>query len=212
MDAVPAAFRDHFTRHNRRALALALVTLVLAALAWGLVYFFVCWLVLLVLTVARGVDAALPDSLSFVFAGGALFLCLCAWIVWRIAPFDRARDRTSALASALDVVLAIPRATLAVWGNLSACRRLDARELAAAWRLVRRIDDERRLSVYQLPVEIPEARMQERVVGALQLSGLVEFRKTSDSAVLMLRDEAARKLVRRMVRLRLPAGKEVRER
>ena len=73
-----------------------------------------------------------------------------------------------------------------MWATLTAFQFLNEHELALAWRLLQRIEREGQLSVHAVPVEIPTARLREKIVLALQLAGL-----------LVERTRAMRSLIRR---------------
>jgi hypothetical protein len=199
---IPGAFRKHFKRHNREALALALVTLVAAALLWTVFYIVIYAVILLGMSSVEGGDARIPPSFAPVFVCCALLLCAVAWVMRRMRPGMFVPDRRPWFETFLDIVLLLPRITFEIWGNFSACQRPTEAELAAAWDLMQAIRDEGgKLNVRQLPVELPDKRLRARVVFLLQLVGLVEVRNYSDGLWLALQDETARRLAQGAVKL-----------
>ncbi len=118
-------------------------------------------------------------------------------------PNEAARDHTSLTGHFLDVILAVPRVTLAIFGLTSATARLNDRELEFAWTLLRRMHNAPKpLPIQSLPVEIPDPSMRDKIVLALQLGGLVEIRPTLQGPVLAFRNDKARDFAQERVRLR----------
>lgn len=192
---IPGVFRAHFARHNRQVLALTAITLVTAILLWGVAYIVIYWVALFAMTVAQGLEAHLPASFLPAFIAYAIGLCLIGWMAQKLWPDYFLRDKKSAFEIFMDFVLAAPRVTLAVWGNLSAWQSLDDDELLEAWELLRVIGEhDGRLSVSHLSYEIPDPELRTKVVFALQITGLVELRKNAGDAWLALKDEKARLL------------------
>ena len=110
--------RGHLRRHNRLVLALTIATFIAAAALWAGLYFVVWWLFLLVGTVAKPLEfqpASGPLIRGFV-ATGAL-LCAIAYFSRLRRTDERPRDRKSFGEHFLDVLLALPRLTLAIFGT-----------------------------------------------------------------------------------------------
>jgi len=196
--------RAHLGRHNRRVLALTIATFAVAAALWLVLYFVTWWLFLLAGTVAKPLDfqpAAGP--LARGFTATAVLLCLFAWIARRLRPNEAARDHKSIGEHFLDVLLAVPRVTLAIFGTGAAAARLSETELEHAWNLLQRMNDAGKpLPMHGLPVDIPDPAMRNKIVLALQLSGLLEIRPSATGPLLAFRDERARHLAQKRVRLR----------
>jgi hypothetical protein len=186
MTPLAAALRVEFARHNQRVLLLAGLTLIIAASLWYLVYAVMYWLTLLGVTIVNGVEAKAPDAFPtlFIYSGGVLVLITAMARRW--SPNDVPRDHESTLECAAGFLLAIPRATLAVWGNLSAWQRLDGDQLELAAVLVERLVVEERVPLYQVPLLIPNRTSRCKVVFALQLVQLVELHHASGGAFLRL--------------------------
>ncbi len=196
--------REHLHRHNRWVLALTIMTFVAAATLWAGLYFAAWWLFLLAWTVSRPLDT-FPDAGPLIrgFAATGAFLCLLAWVARRLQPNDAARDRKGFGGHFLDVLLAVPRMTLSILGTAGAAARLSDQELEQAWLLLLRMNQAHRpVPIQALPVEIPDSAMRDRIVLALQLSGLIEIRPSSDGQVLAFQNDKARQLAQERVRLR----------
>jgi hypothetical protein len=189
-----AALRAHFAEHNRRVVLLALLTLAVATGLWYLAYAVLFWLTLLAVSATRGMDARPPEILPvlFIYSGG--LLVLITWIAHRLWPNDMPRDDKKPLDVAADFLLAIPRATLAIWGNLSAYHRLSPLELEYAAQLLQRLTTEPRLPIYRLPLEIPDQVMRRRVVLGLQLVQLVHLVHNRNGIFLSLSKQGVKAL------------------
>lgn len=198
--------RAHFARHNRRVLLLAAATALLAAAAWGLLGEAAYALTLVALSIQRPADAQAPAWFPPAFAAAALTLCLLAWLLRRLRPDERARDTKSVAEILLDFLLAIPRMTLAVPGTLGACVFLKREELRQTLALLQRIDREGALPLHALPAEIPAERTREKILLALQITGLADLHKAGPEhgggMALRLRDDSVRALCQPMVRIR----------
>jgi hypothetical protein len=208
-DAIPSALRAHFARHNRHALLFAALTLVAALVFWAVIYATAYWLTLLGLAVVRGEYAQVPAWFLTAFLIVALVLCGISYAMRRASPNELPRDDKSFFDICADFLLAVPRMTLAVWGNLSAYQFLTEREMRLAWRLLQKIGEQRRLGIHSVAAEIPDRRLEQKIVLALQLAGLIELKKTDDGFFLALHGDEARALCEPRVRIetgrRLPA-------
>jgi len=197
--------RAHLRGHNRRVLGLTIATFFFAAGFWAGLYFVVWWMFLIVGTATKPFDFhPVAGPLFRAFAATAVVLCVFAWVGRRMRPNEAARDHKSFGEHFLDVVLAVPRLTLAVFGTGGAAARLSDRELEHAWDILRRMNEgEKPVRVNELPVDIPNAGMRDKIVLGLQLSGLIEIKPSAAGPVLAFRDEHARRLAQERVRLRV---------
>jgi hypothetical protein len=198
---VPEAFRAHFARHNREAVWIAIFTLVGTVLLWAALYVACYWLVLLLVTPVEGTDARMPRHFGYIFTVSAITLCALGFTAQKLWPDYFPQDKRSWFETLTDILLAAPRVTLAVWGNLSACRFLSPSEMEEAWYLLQLIGRERRLPIQRLPVEIPNHKVRSKVIFALQLAGLIELRRDGDEAWLALQGDKARTLCRDWVKI-----------
>jgi hypothetical protein len=202
-EEVPTALRKHFASHNRRVIFLAIFTLVFAIAAWALAYFILHWLTLLAMTVFIDIDASPPPDFAVVFILSGLALVALVLITHRLHPIERLSDRKRWWQIAGDLILAVPRATASIWGTISAYQFLDERELELAWRLMKRIHEQRRLSIFSVPQEIAGERDRNRILVALQLTDLVEVHTIGSEIRLLLREDG-RRICAPRVRLNLP--------
>ena len=198
---IPAAFREHFRRHNREAIWLTLITLAAAVLLWTLFYIAVYGLILLVMSAVQGGDARIPPMFLPVFACCAMLLCAVAWVMRKMRPGFFVSDYKTWFETFTDILLVLPRITFQVWGNFSACQFPGEMELEAAWELMRTIGAQGKINVRQLPLEVPDPRLRARVVFLLQLAGLAEVRSYSDGLWLVLQGEKARRLAQGTVKI-----------
>jgi len=196
--------RAHLRQHNRQVFWLTIGALAMSAILWGALYFVVCWMYILFGSAAGGLyfrgrtQVLLPG-----FVITALVMCLFAWIARRMRPNRVPRDHRSVGEHLMDVVLALPRLTLSIFGMSTAGARLKGRDLEYAWGLLRRMAEERKpVAVQSLPVEITDDAMRNRILLALQLSGLVDIRPSMSGPVLYFPNEKARMLAQDHVQLR----------
>lgn len=191
-------------RHNRWVLGLTFLTFAVSAALWAGIYFVVWWLFLLGGTAVKPLDFHPAfNALLRGFAASALLLCLFAYISRRLRPNEAPRDHKGFWEHCLDLLLAVPRLTLSIFGTSGAAARLSDRELEHAWHLLRRMDESASpVHMQTLPVDIPNPAMRDRILMALQLSGLIEIRPTSSGPVLAFQNKEARLLAQEKVRLR----------
>jgi hypothetical protein len=164
---------------------LAVLTLFVAAALWYVLYAILYWLTLLALSTTRGIEARPPESLPTLFIYSAGLLVFFTWMASCFRPDAMPRDRKTIPEICADLLLAIPRATLAVWGNLSAYQRLTDRELEYAAALLDLLGEEKRLPLHELPREIPDRAIRRRIVLALQLVQLLDVRRIRGVAFLL---------------------------
>ena len=143
------------------------------------------WLTLLFATVSRGIDATLPEMVPTLFIYSAGLLLLLTWAAHRRRKSDLPRDHMSRSPIALDIVLAVPRATLAVWTNLTAWQNLSANEIALAAELLLQLEQERRIPMHRVPLEIPDDTTRSRVLLALQITELLRLQHTEEMTWLV---------------------------
>ena len=164
-----AWLRRRFAQHNRLVGLVAVLTLLVAAGLWYLLFALLYWLVFIFITAARGMDAHPPDALPALFIYSAGLLVLLTWFARNRSPNEALKDEKSALEIASEFLLAVPRATLAVWGNLSAWQRLNRQEVELAADFLERLASEGRVPLHSVPLDIPDPRARMRILLALQL-------------------------------------------
>ena len=200
-DAV-SRLRAHFAQHNRNVLFLALLNFAVVCASWALLYFVLYWLTLLAISVERPNEAQAPVHFPQIFAACAIALCFFAWLLRRLQPNEMPRDKKSLGEILLDFVLMVPRMTLAIFGTLRAMFFFREPELLLAQRLLERIDREETLPLHAVPIEITDENTRLKILLALQITGLIDMRKSDEDFVLALRGEKARLLCQQHVRLR----------
>lgn len=203
--------RRYVSRHNRQALLLAFFSLVAAVILWGALYVFVFWFVLFTATVIKGFN---PDTLNQVndprlvsawfpawFALGAVVYLGLAALCRRHLRMERIREARHYLVWVLlELFMSVPNVTFSIWGNLQAITRLRKHEAVEAWRLLQRMNQEDgRLSLTSLRLEIDDESILCRVMFTLQIVGLVGMRENSEGWFLYLQGQDVRTLLSRAV-------------
>ena len=170
-----ACLRRRFAEHNRLVVLSALLALVVIAGVWFLLFAVLYWLSFLFQSVVHGMDARPPASLPVIFIYSAGLLVLIAWLARKRFANEMPKDEKKSWEIAVEFLLAIPRATLAVWGNFSAWQQLDAREFELAIDLIERLVSERRIPLQQVPLDIPNPEDRMKILLALQLIEVLQI-------------------------------------
>lgn len=186
--------KDRVRSHNRTALTFAFLSAAGAAICWGLLFALAQWLTLLAITIVRGSYASLPPGFPVGFTAIACALIFSAWLDRKVTPNSIPPDERSPREIAMDFMLAIPRMTLAVSANLAARQRLTRDEVVMAAGLMDRVSRERRMSIHELPTEIPEQRERESVLNAMLLIGLLEIQH-ADNGIWLRVPRTAREVM-----------------
>ena len=178
--------RRELVRHNWRAVGFFAFTLVAAVFLWTVFYGVAYWLTLLVLSAVKGGDAAVPAGFQLAFLAIACALLVGAWLDRLATPNELPRDETTASEIAMDFLLALPRATFAVWANLSAWRHLSDREIEHAAELMSLILQERRIPLQRTPLFITDDRERERIIYTLLLLQILHLHWEGETAWLRI--------------------------
>ena len=181
-----AWLRRKFAAHNRLVALVAVLTLLVAAGMWYLLFAFLYWLAFLAAAVGHGMDARPPEVLPALFIYSAGLLVLLTWLAGTRFGNEFPKDKKSPFEIAAEFLLAVPRATIAVWGNLSAFQRLDAREIALAADFLETLASEQRIPLHRVPLDIPDPRDRMRILLALQLIEVLSVRQGEDAVWLSL--------------------------
>jgi hypothetical protein len=176
--------RSHVREHNWSVLAASGAALLVSGVGWGILYGAVYWVAMIVATVRTfgefGPGPELP--VQFLMAGGIAMLiaAIDAWLF----PHERARDVRTLFGHACDLVLFLPRLTLAALHNFTAWVHLPFSARTYAARLIERLRSEQRVPMHELPLEIPHDATRERVLAALEMMQVVEVRTEKGQLVL----------------------------
>lgn len=195
-------------QHNRQALLLSLFSLVAAVFLWGMLYAFVYWFSLTVVTLTLSFNVntlgqvsqrhLLGTNFAWWFAGGAVIYLGIAAIIRRNFRVEKLREsRFYLFWVLLELFMAIPNVTFSIWGNLRAFTKLGRNEIVGGWYLLQRMNQEDgRLSLSSLRLEIDDEKMLCRVMFALQIMGLVGMRESSGGWFLYLQGQEVRNLLK----------------
>lgn len=194
--SLPAALRAHFARHNWQVLGFSALTAGAAVVLWAALYVVSYWLTIFGITIARGSEAAMPRGFTLGFALAASSLLLAAWIDRWATPNALPPDKKPRLEIALDFLLATPRATLAIWGNLSAWQWLSRPQLELAADLLAQLLPNGRMALHAVPLEIPDDAARDKIVFALLVTGVIEMRREQGVTYLHLARRGRRTLLR----------------
>ena len=178
--------RRRFAEHNRLVAMLSVLTVLVTAIVWFLLFAGLYWLAFLFATVVRGAEARPPEILPALFIYSAGLLLLLTWLARRRLDNERLKDEKTPGEIAMEFLLVVPRATLAVWGNFFAWQRLDERELGLAAELIERIVDEERVPLQLVPLDIPDPQDRMHILMALQIVEVVSVRQGEDAVWLSL--------------------------
>jgi hypothetical protein len=165
-------------------LELSLGTLAVALVAWTALYFIAQWLTLLFLVAAMSEDRPLPDGFTTVFIFIAGCLIAYAWLDRRLTPDERPRDSRSRGEIATDVVLALPRFTIAAWQNLDARQHLTQAELEQAATFLTHLSSAGTLPIAAAGYDLPDPAEREKILFALELTGLLAILRTARETTL----------------------------
>lgn len=175
---------ERLQRHNRTALTFAVLSALGSVVSWGALYFLVCWLGLLGGTIVKGSYVELPTGFLLGFVAIGCALLFWAWLDRKVTPNALPPDEKSTREIVSDFILAIPRMTLAIAGNLSARQRLTDADVEEAARLLERVWQRQRLAMQETPLEIPDDQRRMAVITALMLLGLLELYHANDGVWL----------------------------
>jgi hypothetical protein len=179
MNAAPAWLRAQVRWHNIHAVSLALLSLATAALAWILAYFFFTLILLGLVTADRGdFGPQIPWWIS-----GTGMACTAVLLIWGVIDHARHRydgpsDRAVIGWHLFGEFLLLPvRLTFAIWGNLTAIRRLNDEELARAWELLGTIQRHGKTHLSALTLIEPDVDRLYRLLTTLQMLGLIDLHR-----------------------------------
>jgi hypothetical protein len=183
-EQAPDSFRAILEEHDHRVLLVAALTAVGVVGAWIAVYFVAHWLVLLVATAAQGEAATLPHNLPELFLVVALALCAVAWVskagIRTLSP----TDRVAGWRQVLDLLLALPRMTVSIFGTLGARTHLRERDLDVAWFLLRETVEADGMDIASFSALLPNRRKARHLGLMLQMAGLLQMEKEEEGFLI----------------------------
>jgi hypothetical protein len=181
-----AILRSHLLGHNFSVLAASGVALLFAAVGWALLYGGSYWLTLFFGSIFRRGAPGLPVSFNTVFFSSAgVLLIFAALDIW-FFPHDFVPDERPALETFADIILFLPRVTLSVFWNLSACARLRSADRPDAVDIVDRLRTSAKIPMHELPVSFPDAASRNRILRVLEISGITHVRREKGTVWLRL--------------------------
>ncbi|MGC3989154.1 MAG: hypothetical protein QM796_05610 [Chthoniobacteraceae bacterium] len=198
MPDAPAVFRRALTRHNQHVLLVAGWSLGLVVMLWMLVYWGLYAVLLLALTVTNPFGATAPVTFPVHFILFTALFFAMVFLERKLSPQRRLRDKSTKLEIAMDLLLALPRATLTSLENLRALLFLSRHERQTAWALLERLHERHQIPLTEIPQEVPNDRLASRVIHTLQMLDVAELRERNSEWLLALRGtDTARLMTRR---------------
>lgn len=187
---VATSLGRHIAKHNRHVLGLTFLSAALSAAVWAIVYAVVYWLYLLGATVYAAFftngEMTPPGSYRLIFGAVAFALVVSAWFDHVSVPDERPPDHRLKSEIFLDILLAVPRTTIAIWGNISAWQSLSREQLELAAALIERVLREKRVPLRSTPLDIPDDRSRDKIVFALLMLRILEVEQEDGEARLRL--------------------------
>jgi hypothetical protein len=174
-----AWLRVRLRAHNRHAIGLALLALASAVLIWNLVYFFFVFLLLGFLAATRGdIGPLTPEWIPHL-----AFVLLVLLLLWGVR--DQFRHRYEGVSDRpiigwhvfADFLLLPVRLTFAIWGNISAFRRLSDAELFRAWELLSAVRGNGKGHLNSLTLIEPDTDKLYRLITTLQMLDLIDLHR-----------------------------------
>jgi hypothetical protein len=169
--------QNHFREHNRSVLFASGATLLFAALGWAFIYGLFYWFTIAFLSVKDGLGFVHADNFNRNFFSSVAVLYAATLLDrWMFRFESDAVDRRPLSETVLDIVLFLPRMSLAVFENFGVWIRLSEPQMRSAARLVELIRERGRYSLQEVPVVIPDDRESMAVVTALRVAQVVDVR------------------------------------
>ncbi len=161
------------------------MALIFSAIGWGVLYGGLYWVTMFLQTTLHGGEAVLPEAFHKVFGGCAFALMLIAMLDAYINPHERQVDDLPTIEHIGDILLFLPRLTLAVVQNFKVWPRISSAQMPIAAQLMDRLRM-KNVPLHTLPLDIPDKRTRTRVLVALHVSNLAEVRTEGETLVLHL--------------------------
>lgn len=195
IESTTRALRREIAGHNRRVALIALVTLVVAAGLWTVLYAVCAWVLMLGLITAGSSRTSLPHGFDILFLVTGACAVGYAWIDRHFTPNECPRDDKTLGEITSDFLLALPRITLAIGGTLRARLRLTRAECELAATFLHRLAHERRVPLHSVPLDIPGEPARFRILFALQILEAIDLRRDQNALWISLNPRGPRALV-----------------
>ncbi len=161
------------------------MALIFSAIGLGVLYGGLYWVTMFLQTTLHGGDAVVPNVFHSAFGVSALGLILVAIVDAYLNPHERQVDDRPTIEHIGDILLFLPRLTLAMLQNFKVWPRISSAELPTAAKLMDRLRV-KNVPLQTLPLDIPNKRTRARVLVALQVANLAEVRTEDETLVLHL--------------------------
>ncbi len=162
------------------------MALIFSAIGWGVLYGGLYWITMFLQTALHGGDAAVPPIFHTTMGVCAIVLMLVAMLDAFLHPHERQVDDRPTIEHIGDILLFVPRLTLAVVQNFDAWPRISSAEIPTAAPLMDRLRGGKNVPLHTLPLDIPHHKTRIRILVALQVAQLAEVRTEGETLVLHL--------------------------
>ncbi len=153
-------------------------TLLFAVLGWAAIYGLFYWFTVAFLSVKEGLNFMGTRNFNRNFFSSVAVLYVATLLDRWMFRLDReAVDRRPFSETTLDVLLFLPRMTLAVFENFGVWVYLTGSEMKLAAQLVGLICKHGRFAMQEVPLVIQSERGRERILFALRVSLVVDVRQ-----------------------------------
>lgn len=194
IESTARALRREIAAHNFRVAGIALLTFIVAAGLWIVLYAVCAWLLLFGFIAVGTARTDLPRGFLILFVVAAACSLAYAWLDRRLTPNEQPRDDKAPGEIIADFLLALPRITLSVWGTLRAALWLSGPERLDAAAFLHRLADERRIPLHNVPLDLPDAPARFRILFALQLLEVIDLRRDEREILIRLHTSRPRSL------------------
>ncbi len=176
--------RAHVRSHNISVLAASGAALLFSLIGWAVLYGVAWWVAMFFATIEShgeawpGADFHFGCAVAF---GGTMLLAVVDSFVF---PHEEVVDSRGFFGHVFDVVLFIPRISLASLQNFSAWARIPRAAMPHAVRIIERLRKEQRVPLHALPLELPNDRLRNTMLATLGITQIVEMRSEKGELVL----------------------------
>lgn len=173
------ALRRKIAAFNRFNGIVAVSSTAAVLLLWGAIYFAGRWLLTLLSTIIKGIEATGPSHYDRWFWPIFVLWLVAGAVAWR-SSFWRVRESKSALHVLAELVLLPTRATFGVLESWSRRITLDESQLIQATDFLVKVVRAGKFAEDSALAEFSEEKSRERVLRALQVLDLIYRRETKE--------------------------------